>query len=358
MQMKHTDKIEYALKSWLFNPDLSGLSVAVRRTVEENYFHSDDIQFAINHLKVVVDRGDFRIWVEKNRVESKSQLSDDKVLCLHAGNLPMVGLQDTIAVLLSGLVYGGKISRKDPHLIPSFLMHLINQFPEFESRIKTSTELNDFRDFGAHYWLFAGDESSLNEIKSILLTKNITHSNAESLQRVAHFSIAILPKIVIPSSLQDLVESILRYDGKGCRSVAIVYSDSSLLEVSSELNLIGKRWLNRSRRQFDPQSTLKWKYAYNAAIGINQVWVGNALLQEGIPVIGHNQHIFWQPLDKMADHISLFGKGIQQVYSVELGNTLSPELFQNRFDYLRNSQAPSLYWTPDGVDPLEWILTR
>jgi len=354
MMTKRAEVLEEVINLWLESGDLR---VAIEKTVESRLFSRQDVTFAIEHLKKTIERGDLRKWVEMNK-EIESFKDTRIVLCLHAGNLPLVGFQDMLAVLVSGAIYAGKISKKDPYLLESFLNLLKRTQPVFAKQIRYSTELSNFAGLCADYWMFAGSEDSLSEIKYTLESLRIVKPDSESLLRVAHFSVVVLRSSVKETDIVDLVEAISRYDGKGCRSVALVYSDIDLSNISNELYNIGKHWLSKNGSHFNPEALLKWRYAYNSAVNIDQVWVGNALVQIGHPVVGHNQHVYWQSRKFLYDQLIQFGKGVQQIYVCKNHDLTETELFSNKKDYLRNSQTPELYWKPDGIDPLEWILTR
>lgn len=351
---KRVEVLEEAIKLWLQS---HALSEAVEKTVESKLFYIADVYYAIEHLKKSLESGDLKKWVQTQQVFNL-QDGNQTILCLHAGNLPLVGFQDMLAVLLSGANYAGKISKKDPFLIPSFLNLLKQLHPNFIEKISFSVDLNDFSGLDADFWMFAGSEESLIQIRSSLEALQIVKPDSDSLLRVAHFSIAVLNRTVSRSNLVDFVESILRYNGKGCRSVAIVFTDIKLSDISGDLSRIGREWLVNNGREHNPEAILKWRYAYNAAVNIDQVWVGNALIQVGHPVVGHNQHVYWQPLESFRDLLNQYGTGIQQIYLTQKDDFNDYELFSEKLDYLGNSQTPQLYWKPDGIDPLEWILTR
>src|SRR5690606_21842965 len=78
------------------------IQVAVERSSER--FHRADIMYMLQHLRTRVTADNLQQWVDQSYVES----SPSDVLCLHAGNLPLVGFQDVAAVWLSGHNYRGK----------------------------------------------------------------------------------------------------------------------------------------------------------------------------------------------------------------------------------------------------------
>ena len=138
----HINKVAKATKEWL-QPDNTSLKKAIDRTVEEGLFSLADIKFQIRALKENVDGGQVEEWVRRAKLSNTNNATGQKVLCLHAGNLPLVGFQDALGTILSGADYYGKLSSKDPYLLTSFL-EKVKEF-ELENSINFSTDLNDFK---------------------------------------------------------------------------------------------------------------------------------------------------------------------------------------------------------------------
>ena len=127
-----------------FEDEQSGMQTAIQQSISGTNFTSADIHFQLSSIKSRLEAGDLIRWVEQCYGEKDQQLGQTEqndqeeqqvdqpleqahVLCIHAGNLPLVGLQDAIAVLLSGHNYAGKISRKDPYLLVSILKWLVHK---------------------------------------------------------------------------------------------------------------------------------------------------------------------------------------------------------------------------------------
>ena len=89
--------------------------------MEEGLFSFEDIKFQIRALKENIDSGQVKEWAKRAELGERKNSFNQKVLCLHAGNLPLVGFQDALGTILSGADYFGKVSRKDPYLLPTFL---------------------------------------------------------------------------------------------------------------------------------------------------------------------------------------------------------------------------------------------
>src|SRR5699024_5086355 len=114
------DTLLEATDNWLFS-DNRYLADAVDRTVQEGYFSFQDVNYALDGLRTSIRTEHIEQWIHVAEMNENSNAAGESVLCLHAGNLPLVGFQDAFATLLSGARYTAKISRKEPYLLPTFL---------------------------------------------------------------------------------------------------------------------------------------------------------------------------------------------------------------------------------------------
>lgn len=365
MQNMHelAETLQKMILDWISHSVLSGLDSAIQRTIGDRYFTKSDVEYAIMQLKLSVEHNQLIEWVKRNTEEhtfDSEMISNNRsrrILCLHAGNLPLVGLQDMIAVLLSGAQYVGKISRKDPYLIPSLIKYIQNQSTSFNLRF--SRDVSDFIDEQFHEWMFAGSDESLDSLRFALEKDSIiSPNNQRYLIRIAHYSVAVMDKWD-PGICSDLIESMFRYKGNGCRSVAVIYSKFNLNDLSDELIAESEKWFNINGRPENISTNIQFRSAYNDAVGINQVQLGSSLVQEGI-VSNHDPGIiYWQPAMNLNDIHLQHGHKLQQVYFSDFGSLNEFTLVDNwKYDLLKDAQCPPFWWRPDGIDVLNWILTK
>lgn len=391
--IERIQSLEDVVIDWLHNPD-SGLIESAERTIESGLFSKSDVLFTIGHFRRVIRRGSMTEWYKRITVDSPHhQPARHEVLCLHAGNLPMVGLQDVLAVLISGCEYYGKLSGKDPFLIDSLLQFLKNN--GVGNVQSWSTDLSDFAGLGARKWMFAGSEDSLEQLQARLVGDGIIAEGADSLLRTAHFSVAIVTE-VNDSILSDLAEAMFRYQGKGCRSVAVVYCEKTLGQVEEQLAPIIDKWFQKNAVFRPGNKIADLRHAYNMAVGIPSVRIGGFVIQEGVVSIDHPEIIFWQRNKSLSDIVNEFGNGLQQIYiggtvdtthvQADIGTRITTSCLESNetgfhtetvadqakvrdydskktgradlLDRLENAQEPALDWKPDGMDVLKWLLTH
>lgn len=338
---KHIVRIEKAAKAWL-QPDNLDLKEAIDQTVQEGLFSFEDIKFQIRTLKQNIDSGQITKWAKRAGLSDLSHSIGKKVLCLHAGNLPLVGFQDALGTILSGAHYFGKLSRKDPWLLSTFLEKL--KETKLESGITYSTEISIFSNLEADKVLFAGSESSVDSVREATGQIRAIRPNGEWVIRKAKFSIAYIDSEE-PNVIEDLVEAVFRYGGSGCRSVAVVVSPTRFSKLKCHFqDYVEAFWL-KNPQHCKPKEILAYQFAYNKAIGREQAWMNDFLIQETeeFPELDFTLHWVEGDHQKVKELKEKYGTGVQSVY------TTGQKIEGIETEFLSMAQRPNLWWKPDGV---------
>lgn len=343
--MKPSERIvllSEAVGTWL--ADTSGaLADAINKTISENLFPEHDILFALDHIRESVNRDSLEKWagmypLEENRVP-------ETVLCFHAGNLPLVGFQDVIATVLSGHRYAGKLSRKDPYLLASFIETLKYLAPE--TRPVHAINLDGLGGIKADRFLFSGSGKNAEQVLKLCLHRDLITQKTACLMRTAHASAAWFD----PShdEIALLTESIFQYGGKGCRSVASVFTPSHPEKLLGSLSRSFDAFENRNPITQKKMLMLDYRMAYNFAIGRPCARLGNILLECGPP-------------DLLADNVATITQGnIAELEAFrDSAGTALQSVYGNDHDHgfepIGLAQRPPIHWKPDGIDPLGWLL--
>lgn len=351
---KRIDTLITVFDAWLTDEN-EFLKKAIVQTVEEQYFSLHDVKYALNVLKKNLNRTALEEWVKRSGLNDDKDARGQNVLCLHAGNLPLVGFQDALAVLLSGARYVGKISRKDPYLLPTFFNEVKKTETWGSIDVQWTHRLDDLEGMQNNAVLFAGSQQSVPGVKEALEKYELTTADTRLLIRTAHFSMAYLDNREA-ATMEDLTESIFRYGGKGCRSVAVVVSRYSLDSIKCEFtDYIESFWMEYPQHA-KPKPKLKQRFAYNKAIERSQAWLDDFLLQEGGLEMDQDFICYWVKGDEntVAELAKNFGSDLQSIYVTH------PEVnipgFDDRTEFLADAQNPPIYWKPDGIDSLEWLI--
>ena len=402
-----------------FDDEQSGMQEAIQQSILGTDFSSEDIYFQLSAIKSRLETGDLVHWVDQCTSDRPSsdesrhwldaQSTDNEnieayrvtqlrershILCIHAGNLPLVGLQDVIAVLLAGHCYTGKISRKDPYLLSSILSWLI-QFgwrEQIQHWTQNTAEIpvNNYDEV-----LFAGSESSLSSVRKTLTEARTLDEETPWLNRIASFSIAYCSsKEAVIEQSTEFMDALMRHGGKGCRSVGVVVSPVGLNELRIPLENAMKNVLEQNGSlgqantleqsdalkqnnsanlkmaeiplQGDNRSEstrLTYKKAYNIAVDRVFVDVGDWMIEEHpieyVPEPSNNRVVYWVHANQedLVNLVERFGSALQSIYYVgpKASDVKKPYKYSFDIESIDSAQRPPLYWKPDGIDILRYL---
>lgn len=346
------NELQKAIEEWL-SPDNYRLKKAIDKTVNDGLFSFPDIKYQLLTLKKTLKKGEFLRWIERSGAYLSKQEKQKTVLCLHAGNLPLVGVQDILAVVLSNSRYVGKLSRKDPYL-PQTLLDTLKKRDLLDGR--WSTDLEDLKDETqkADALLFSGSAESVDPVIDALKIHNLADDSTPKLVRTAHFSIALIEDDR-PDTFHQLAEAVLRYGGSGCRSVAMVVAPYGLNSKKCEFtDYVEEFWLKNPQHK-KPAPSLYHRYAYNKATRIEQSWLDDFLIEETTMEPSEPFILHWVKgdIETLNELAVTFKSGLQTIYVTNPDIELSP--YSPAPELLSDAQQPPIWWRPDGVDPLKWI---
>lgn len=344
----HINSIKDALEEWL-NSENSSLQEAKEKTISEGLFSVEDVEHQLSVFCKNLESNDIEQWIGRAGLNDQINAKGQKVLCLHAGNLPLVGFQTALGTILSGADYYGKLSNKDPYLLSSFLKEVKKQ--NLEQDIQFSTDLESFRDSEVDKVVFAGSGESVPEVKEKIRELNAAKSSAKYIIRTAKYSVAHLHNLD-SVAIKTLSEAMLRYGGKGCRSVAAVVSEHKLDDVKEELEKSIQEYWGKNPQHKKPGSNLRYRYAYNHALGKSQLWLRDFLIQEseGMPETDFTVNWIQGDLRKIKQLRQQYGDKIQSIYTTGEGS----DGLETKD--LKTAQSPPLYWKPDGIDLIKMLI--
>ncbi len=343
-----------SIDRWLAK-DNRHLQRAITQTVDNEYFSFEDVRHSLQVLNEELTRENLVSWGEKAGLFEQEGISDN-VLCLHAGNLPLVGFQDALATLLSGARYTGKISTKDPFLLPTFLNEVKKTDIWSGSDVQWVHRLDDLHKMLCDAVLFAGSEQSVPRVKEKISNLEMEKPGTRYLTRTAHFSVAYLDQ-QDEETLKHLTEGILRYGGKGCRSIAVVVSPSKLDDLRDQLEEQAGAFWKVNPQHETPGGFLEYRWAYNESVQRKQLWLEDFLYQEEGFEFDHDFILYWKQGDEeeVAELADQWSHQVQSIYLPDGSESVIPG-YEHETEPLSEAQAPSIDWKPDGVDTLSWLL--
>lgn len=324
-----------AARKWE-DPEYGPRAEATKKSLTaENRFTELAIVFAVNQQ--------MSLLVESSLEEWKKQLQTqhpETVSVLNPGNIPLVELQDYLAVVLSGHRYLGSTSSKNPYLLPAFLGEIRRMGGDVGATLLSQS---DVLKAGARF-IASGSDSVIESIRETVSGRGVAPEKCWF--RGHRFSVAVLDGLEDEEGLIALAEDALMHEGMGCRSVSIIFAPRRL-SVDGVLDAFG---VHRSMFPAHEATigSIKLQQAFLAALKSPHAYPEDFqfLISRGDPEEKGPGHIRWVPyssIQEATDWITANKHRIQGVFSDER------LLMKNaNWEMIGNAQRPSLRWHPDG----------
>lgn len=261
------------------------------------------------------------------------------VAVIMAGNIPLVGMHDFLAVLLSGNRIIAKLSSDDHNLLPAVALLLTEIEPRFDDYIRIA-------------------DGKLEKMDAIIATGSNNSSRYfeyyfskyPHIIRKNRHSVAVITGNETPEEMKGLSDDIFRYFGLGCRSVSKLFVPAGY--------------------KFDPffESVYHWgeavlacnkyinNYDYNKAVYLlNNIKLFDnnfLMLKEDIGLTSPASVLFYEYYageDELLLRLRADAENLQCVVS----NRTFPNLPNVAFGHTQN---PALDTYADGVDTLAFLL--
>lgn len=319
-----------ALGNWMASKPPELEAAKVQAFLHNNWFTKENSGLAIDALaREYLAEEKLRNWLANYTVKAEGK--SKTVGLIMAGNIPLVGFHDFLAVLITGNKALIKLSSKDNKIWPAIFEKLIDINPAFSDLLEVTER---FKDFDAV--IATGSNSSAKYFEQYFgKYPNIIRKNRNA--------VAILEGNESNEQLELLFSDIFQFFGLGCRSVSKVYFPKGY-DLPNFLDV------SYCFKHIDAHNKYKNNYDYNRTILImNQ---SDHLANEFL-MIKENEEIaspiaclnyeFYERKDDLLKQLQLQSEEIQCIVGVDIpfGNAQKPELM----DYA------------DGVDTLAWLLT-
>lgn len=271
-----------------------------------------------------------------------------KVAVLNAGNVPLVGLQDLLAVVLTGNSYLGVTSRKSPHLLPAFAASIRRHDPGVEISFVTF----DGACSQADALIATGQTATVQLISKRFVESGIPRER--QLLRGTRFGMALLDGKETDEDLFGLARDALLHEGRGCRNVAIVYAPASL---DPDRFVEQAR---RFRRAFPAHPTTV--VGFDRAVRFLEAVEEPYLSGDGFVVVENDvalrepcvlRWVRYRDAREPKDWLERNESRLQVV----VGHEATSRFLGNRVERcdFGHSQDPRLDWRPDGVDTMAFL---
>lgn len=298
---------------------------------QNNWFTKASIEKSFEAWAEALQPEKLKNWIQPYQFKS----SGKKVGLVLAGNIPLVGLHDVLAVIISGNIACIKYSSQDTILMKTVLSAFTTIEPEIKKQITEVERLND-----ADAVIATGSDNSARYFKHYF-------SGRPHIIRQNRVSVGIVSGDESKEDFEALGEDIFTYYSLGCRNVSKLY-----IPKGFELpKLIG------SMEKFSPaldHHKYRNNYDYNKSIylvnGEPHLDSGFFMMRESKELVSPISVVFYETYEGEAElslNLSAEQDKIQCIVSKE-------GWYEGSLPF-GTAQCPELWDYADGVDTLEFL---
>jgi hypothetical protein len=210
---KWTDAVAQAAANWQ-DPDYERRAEAVAKTLDApNRFTEQAVAFAINQQMRLLTPDALRTWIDGRRAPTSRRIA-----VRHAGTVPLAGFADLLAVLLTGHRYVGVLAEASPYLLPAFVEEIQARAEALPDQFASRDEALEDAD-GV---LASGDEETLTTLAEQARKEGMPDQRC--FWRPQRYTVALVDGNESDDEREGLAEDALLHDGRGARSVAVLWA--------------------------------------------------------------------------------------------------------------------------------------
>ena len=337
--------IATAARAWR-EPDYAPRQAAVIVTTNApNRFTEEAIAFAINQQMRLLTEENLHHWLRSRRAEYPMTVG-----VLNAGNVPFAGLQDLVAVLITGHAYRGAVSSKSPYLLPAFANEIGMQYPDLDCGFIEATAMWDS--------VSAVIATGTDETRAWCLGQAVRNGIQADhcLLRGHRFGVAVLDGAESDEDCDGLAEDALLHEGTGCRNTALIFAPSELSPDRYLEHFAAFRGIFPVHA--DTPGSLTVSRAYLQAIEMPHAYGEGLefLISRGEAEVQKPGHVRWVPYEELDEVMEFVNSHQDQIQCIAARPQLRASLPASwPTEHLGDTQRPPLDWCPDGRDTIEFL---
>ncbi len=329
--MKLQNRIELLsrLKQYLEEDNQEWQTVKQQASTHNGWFTVEFIKLAVNNIiREFLHEAKLEAWIKHYQLDDN--ITARNVGVVMAGNIPLVGFHDFLAVFISGHHQTIKLSSKDDIL----LKHLVKKMYSWENTIQNEIAFAPMLK-GCDAYIATGSNNSSRYFEYYF-------SKYPSIIRKNRTSIALLHGTESTDDLEKLSDDIHTYFGLGCRNVTKIL-------VPAGYDFIPLLASFKKYEYFGDHHKYKNNYDYNLSILImnNRFYMTN-----GSTLLVENESLF-SPISQL--NYGFYEDGDSVVSS--LRNNPEVQCIAGVDVPFGGAQRPGLMDYADGVDTMQFLLT-
>lgn len=309
-----------------------GFKHQIKLASEKNaWFTRENILFSLESWSKALTKENMSKWMAKQHVHANKRT----VAIVMAGNIPLVGFHDFLAVLISGHSVLVKQSSNDKHLLPFLSKYLEYVNPNFKSEIVFTEEKLE----GFDAVIATGSNNTARYFEHYFKGKpNIIRKNRNS--------VAVLTGDESEEEMKALSNDVFRYFGLGCRSVSKLFVPTGYNFDAFFKGMYNKQDIIHNAKYAN-------NYDYNKAVYLMSEF---DILENGFLMIKEDDsyaspiatifYEYYSDPDALKQKLDNASENIQCV--------VSKDFLKNEIKF-GETQQPQLWDYADGVNTLEFL---
>lgn len=339
--------VAQAAEAWR-EPDHPARAAAVEKTLEApNRFTERALSFAVNQQMDLLTEEALEAWIGGRWTEAPRTVG-----VLNAGNVPLAGLQDLLAVLLTGHAYVGACSSKSPYLLPAFVDEMRQIHEALPARFVEAEALFD----EGEAVIATGSDETADWVRTQCAAHGIPEPRR--LLRGHRYGVAVIDGNEDEDERAGLAEDALLHEGYGCRNAALIWAPRDL-EPDPYLDAFA-----RFRGMFpvhpDMPGALQMPQAFLEATGQSHAYGEGLefLVSRGAPEPQQPGHVRWAEYDTLDEVKAWLEAHASEIQLVVARDAVAERLATDvPMEPLGEAQRPALDWQPDRVDTVAFVET-
>ena len=329
MKLQNRIELMLSLKHYLEEDNEEWQTVKKRASTHNGWFTNEFIELAVNNIITeFLDEEKLNNWVRHYKLDDN--ITSKNIGVVMAGNIPLVGFHDFLAVFISGHEQTIKLSSKDEILLKHLVQKLYSWENTIQNRISFAPMLK-----GCDAYIATGSNNSSRYFEYYF-------SKYPSIIRKNRTSAAILTGSETSAELEKLADDIHTYFGLGCRNVTKIF----VPRLYDFVPLLGSF---EKYKYFADHHKYKNNYDYNLSI---QIMNNRYYMTNGSTLLVENESLF-SPISQL--NYEFYDDKTE--VETTLKNKVELQCIAGLEIPFGEAQKPGLMDYADGIDSMEFLLT-
>jgi hypothetical protein len=329
MKLKQRLEILVQLGKYISAQEADWQAAKQRAEQKNNWFTQNFVELAAgNIVRHFLQLEKLELWAAHYHLDDN--INPKKVGIVMAGNIPLVGFHDFLAVFVSGHTQIIKQSSKDDVLLKHLVDTMTGWNAEVANHVQFSEQLKD-----CDAYITTGSDNSARYFEYYF-------GRYPSIIRKNRTSVAILTGNETTEQLQFLADDVMQYFGLGCRNITQLY-------VPKEYDFVPLLSALKKYSWFFEHHKYRSNYDYQLAIYL----MNNMFYMTNDCVVLIEAESPFSPIGTL--HYQFYGDANDVTASLKNNDKIQAIIGEGGLPF-GSAQSPQLIDYADGVDVMQFLL--